>query len=593
MSLEKIKDFDTLAGLPVPADRETPLPLDHSIEPSAVTNVNQFDPNYTEICSQIGEAIGTIGPNWLVTGCNAIFARYFGLRQDQIIGRTAFELNPNFDKSIFYPVIKQVLETGAYSSGLGYSASVSRWLYMKVYPFNGGAVGFISDATDLDSSHHQMAAVTRRDPLTGLENRLALEAYLPHTIKSGAPFDLFMIDISRFKQINDSLGYGYGDRALMELGSRFKAVLPAGGSVFRLAGDEFVFLCPQSAEIPESFVARLLATVREPLSIGGSSFNLDAAIGWVKFPEDGAHMGELLRRADLSLLTAKGKGYLSSSFRYEDRLEKDIRQKIALESDLRRAIEEGSFWIAYQPKVSTRTGKVVGAEALIRWNHPTLGPVNPGEFLPLAEERGLMKALDRWVISAVIADTASLLRHGFQIPIAANITPSTLADHKILSDIDTWLSKHHLPARLLELEITERDLMIDIEGSIRMLDRLSERGINVAIDDFGTGYSSFSYLLELEVETIKIDLSFISRLNDLTRPSNKVVKGLISIAHSMGMTVVAEGVEEPLQKSLLKRMGCDVIQGYHVSPPMALPLFRDFLYENTPENLIEPDPYKT
>ena len=179
MSLEKIKDCDTLAGLPVPADRETPLPLDHSIEPSAVTNVNQFDPNYTDICSQIGEAIGTIGPNWLVTGCNAIFARYFGLRQDQIIGRTAFELNPNFDKSIFYPVIKQVLETGAYSSGLGYSASVSRWLYMKVYPFNGGAVGFISDATDLDSSHHQMAAVTRRDPLTGLENRLALEAYLP------------------------------------------------------------------------------------------------------------------------------------------------------------------------------------------------------------------------------------------------------------------------------------------------------------------------------------------------------------------------------------------------------------------------------
>jgi diguanylate cyclase (GGDEF)-like protein len=464
---------------------------------------------------------------------------------------------------------------------------------MKVYPFNGGIVAFVSDATDLDSSHHQMAAVTRRDPLTGLENRLALEAYLPHTIKAGAPFDLFMIDISRFKQINDSLGYGFGDRALMELGSRFKTVLPAGGSVFRLAGDEFVFLCPQSAETPESFVTRLLATVREPLSIGGSNFNLDAAIGWVKFPEDGAHMGELLRRADLSLLKAKGKGYLSSSFRYEDRLEKDIRQKIALESDLRRAIEEGSFWIAYQPKVSTRTGKVVGAEALIRWNHPTLGPVNPGEFLPLAEERGLMKALDRWVISAVIADTAGLLRHGFQVPIAANITPSTLADQKILSDIDNWLSEHHLPARLLELEITERDLMIDIEGSISMLDRLSERGISVAIDDFGTGYSSFSYLLELEVESIKIDLSFVSRLNDLSRPSNKVVKGLISIAHSMGMTVVAEGVEESLQKSLLKRMGCDVIQGYHVSPPLALPLFRDFLYENTPENLIEPDPYKT
>ena len=146
---------------------------------------------------------------------------------------------------------------------------------------------------------------------------------------------------------------------------------------------------------------------------------------------------------------------------------------------------------------------------------------------------------------------------------------------------------------MLELEITERGLMVDIEGSIRMLDRLSERGISVAIDDFGTGYSSFSYLLELEVETIKIDISFVNRLNDLTRPSNKVVKGLIAIAHSMGMTVVAEGVEEPLQKSLLKRMGCDVIQGYHVSPPLALPLFRDFLYENAPENLIEPDPYKT
>ena len=555
--------------------------------------VNLLDPNYSEICSHIGEAIVTMDPSWLITSCNRIFAKHFALNQEDLVGRTAFGINPNFDKSIFYPVIKQVMDSGAYSSGLGYSASVSRWLYMKVYPLNGGIVAFVSDATDLDSSHHQMAAVTRRDPLTGLENRLALEAYLPHTIKVGAPFDLFMIDISRFKQINDSLGYGYGDRALMELGSRFKAVVPAGGSVFRLAGDEFVFLCPKSAEAPDSFVARLLATVREPLSIGGSSFNLDAAVGWVNFPEDGAHMGELLRRADLSLLKAKGNGHLSSSFRYEDRLEKDIRQKIALESDLRRAIEEGSFWIAYQPKVAAKTGKVVGAEALLRWNHPTLGPVNPGEFLPLAEERGLMKALDRWVISAVIADAAGLLRHGFQIPIAANITPSTLADHEILADIDAWLIEHRLPARMLELEITERGLMVDIEGSIRMLDRLSERGISVAIDDFGTGYSSFSYLLELEVETIKIDISFVNRLNDLTRPSNKVVKGLIAIAHSMGMTVVAEGVEEPLQKSLLKRMGCDVIQGYHVSPPLALPLFRDFLYENAPENLIEPDPYKT
>ena len=581
---------DRLSPVAVPSP---PKSGQGQLEPQPSRPVNIFDPNYSEVCSHIGEAIATMDPNWLITSCNRIFAKHFALNQEDLVGRTAFELNPNFDRSIFYPVIKQVMDSGTYSSGLGYSASVSRWLYMKVYPFKGGIVAFVSDATDLDSSHHQMAAVTRRDPLTGLENRLALEAYLPHTIKAGAPFDLFMIDISRFKQINDSLGYGFGDRALMELGSRFKAVVPTGGSVFRLAGDEFVFLCPQSTEAPESFVARLLATVREPLSIGGSSFNLDAAIGWVNFPEDGAHMGELLRRADLSLLKAKGNGYLSSSFRYEDRLEKDIRQKVALESDLRRAIEEGSFWIAYQPKVSTRTGKVVGAEALIRWNHPTLGPVNPGEFLPLAEERGLMKALDRWVISAVIADAAGLLRHGFQIPIAANITPSTLADHKILSDIDNWLSEHHLPARLLELEITERDLMVDIEGSIRMLDRLSERGISVAIDDFGTGYSSFSYLLELEVETIKIDLSFVSRLNDLSRPSNKVVKGLISIAHSMGMTVVAEGVEESLQKSLLKRMGCDVIQGYHVSPPLALPILREFLYENAPEYLIEPDPYKT
>ena len=185
------------------------------------------------------------------------------------------------------------------------------------------------------------------------------------------------------------------------------------------------------------------------------------------------------------------------------------------------------------------------------------------------------------------------MRHGFQFPIAANITPSTLADPQILGEIDMWLAEHRLPARMLELEITERDLMIDIEGSVKILEQLSESGISVAIDDFGTGYSSFSYLLELDVKAIKIDISFVNRLNDLSRPSNKVVKGLISIAHSMNMTVVAEGVEEPFQKSLLKRMGCDVIQGYHVSPPLALPLFRDFLYENAPVNLIEPDPYKT
>ena len=571
----------------------TPVNTRATIEHLNQEFVNPLDPDYTKICGQIGEAIGTVSLDWRITSCNRNFAKYFGLNQDQIVGKTAFELNPNFDRSIFYPVVQQVFDTRALSSGLGYSVAVRRWLYMRAYPQVGGCVVFVSDATDLDSSHHQMAALTRRDPLTGLENRLSLEMHIPQAINACLPFDLFMIDISRFKQINDSLGYGFGDKALMELGSRFKIILPERGSVFRLAGDEFVFLCPKSNEAPEVFVTRLLDTVREPLSIGGSSFTLDAAVGWVKFPEDGGQMGELLRRADLSLLHAKGKSQLSSTFRYEDRLEKDIRQKIALESDLRRAIDEGAFWIAYQPKVSARNGTVVGAEALIRWNHPTLGPVNPGEFLPLAEERGLMKELDRWVIRAVIADAASLSRHGFQLPIAANITPSTLADREILNEIDAWLAEYRLPARMLELEITERDLMVDIEGSIKILERLSDRGISVAIDDFGTGYSSFSYLLELDVEAIKIDISFVNRLNDLTRPSNKVVKGLISIAHSMGMTVVAEGVEESLQKSLLKRMGCDVIQGYHVSPPLGLPLFRDFLYENAPENLIEPDPYKT
>jgi diguanylate cyclase (GGDEF)-like protein len=564
-----------------------------NIGPRSSKAVKSSDPDYVQICSQIGEAIGTVDPNWLITSCNQVFAKYFGLTQAQITGRTTFELNPNFEKSIFYPVIQQVFDTKLLSSGLGYSASVRRWLYMRAYPMAEGCVIFVSDATDLDSSHHQMAAVTRRDPLTGLENRLSLELAVPQAVKGGKPFDLFLIDISRFKQINDSLGYGFGDRALMELASRFKTILPAGGSVFRLAGDEFVFMCPRSADAPDAFIAQLLATTRAPLAVGGSSFNLDASLGWVNFPEDGTDMGQLLRRADLSLLQAKGKGPVANAFRYEDRLEKDIRQKVALETDLRQAIDEGLFWLAYQPKVSTRSGKVVGAEALIRWNHPTLGPVNPGEFLPLAEERGLMKELDRWVIRAVITDASNLLRHGFQFPIAANITPSTLADPKILGEIDKWLTEHRLPARMLELEITERDLMIDIEGSVRILEKLSESGINVAIDDFGTGYSSFSYLLELDVEAIKIDISFVSRLNDLSRPSNKVVKGLISIAHSMGMTVVAEGVEEPLQKSLLKRMGCDVIQGYHVSPPLALPLFRDFLYENAPENLLEPDPYKT
>jgi diguanylate cyclase (GGDEF)-like protein len=563
------------------------------IEPRSPDTVKSPDPDYIQICSQIGEAIGTIGPNWLITSCNEIFAKYFGLTQEQIAGRTTFELNPNFEKSIFYPVIQQVFDTNVLSSGLGYSASVRRWLYMRAYPMAEGCVIFVSDATDLDSSHHQMAAVTRRDPLTGLENRLSLELAVPQAIKVGMSFDLFLIDISRFKQINDSLGYGFGDRALMELASRFKAIVPPGGSVFRLAGDEFVFMCPKTSDTPDSFITQLLATTRAPLAVGGSIFNLDAALGWVNFPENGNDMGQLLRRADLSLLQAKGKGPDANAFRYEDRLEKDIRQKVALEADLRHAIDAGAFWIAYQPKVSAKNGKVVGAEALIRWNHPTLGPVNPGEFLPLAEERGLMKELDRWVIRSVIADAASLMRHGFQFPIAANITPSTLADPKILDEIDKALAEHRLPARMLELEITERDLMVDIEGSVRILEQLSESGISVAIDDFGTGYSSFSYLLELEVEAIKIDISFVSRLNDLTRPSNKVVKGLISIAHSMGMTVVAEGVEEPLQKSLLKRMGCDVIQGYHVSPPLALPLFREFLYENAPAALIEPDPYKT
>ena len=314
-------------------------------------------PDYESIFSSIEEDVFTLDRDWKITSCNERVAINFGLGRGQVIGRTPFEINPGFTTSVFYAPIEETMNRRVPAQVLGYSRSTRRWLLFRTFPFGEGLVCFASDATDLDSRHHQIAQMTRRDPLTAVGNRQALEEAISTLVTIGEPFSVIVLDIARFKRINDTIGMSAGDRALMEYAARMKAIVPPGASVFRLGGDEFVILSTGLTGDAERFLPLLMAEIQRPVVLDGHSFTLGACVGWAAFPDDGIEMATIMRRADLALFRAKASGTTKSAIRYESQLEHEVLARVKLEHALREAAGTDQFSLHYQPKFQGRTGK--------------------------------------------------------------------------------------------------------------------------------------------------------------------------------------------------------------------------------------------
>jgi PAS domain S-box-containing protein len=448
-----------------------------------------------------------------------------------------------------------------------------------------GYTGIVQDVTDRRLAEDKIRQLANFDALTGLPNRRQLiwraERALEQARRMHHQFALLLIDLDRFKIINDNLGHGAGDELLVEVGRRLRAcvrhsdqvtegTIEAAGmrshraleAVGRLGGDEFVALLPEVADDAdaERVAQRILDTMREPIFVSGQECFVTASVGVAIFPRDGNSVVDLLRNSDVAMYSVKAQGKNSSAI-YSPHLAGRGREKLELETALHKAIERDEIVLHYQPKIDVLGARMVGAEALMRWQRGKI-LVPPGDFIPLAEEAGLIVPLSEWALREA-AKQASLWQKsfGFDDAIAVNLPSRLFERSDLVEHIHQCVTQFGVPHRMIQLEITEDNLMKELQNVIPSLHRLNEIGVEISIDDFGTGYSSLAYLTTLPISELKIDRSFVRELG-VTPQSSAVVTAIIALARSLNLRVIAEGVETLRQMEVLHRLGCTVMQGF-------------------------------
>jgi diguanylate cyclase (GGDEF)-like protein len=403
------------------------------------------------------------------------------------------------------------------------------------------------------------------DALTGLPNRARFRRRVDEAIAAAGGagrFAVMLLDLNRFKEINDTLGHHYGDLLLQTAASRLREALREGDVVARLGGDEFAVLL--HGEAPDAAAERLGAALRPAVELDGFLLELDASIGTARYPDDGVDLDTLLRRADVAMYAAKGRhlGHVA----YSSGIDEYDPARLALVADLRRGLEAEELVLHYQPKLDLRHRHVGGVEALVRWRHPRLGLLQPGAFVEMAEHTGLIKPLTHYVLRHALRQCAAWRADGVELQVAVNVSPRSLLDRDLAETVAAALQDTGLDAAQLKLEITETAIMVDPDAALRVLNQLATMGVALSVDDFGTGYSSLAYLRRLPVGEVKIDRSFV---RDMTREDGDlaIVRSTIDLAANLGLTVVAEGVEDGDALEQLTRLGCDEAQGYFIARP--------------------------
>ncbi|GLR86888.1 bifunctional diguanylate cyclase/phosphodiesterase [Bradyrhizobium iriomotense] len=428
-------------------------------------------------------------------------------------------------------------------------------------------------ADEKNKADERIEYLASHDSLTNLPNRDTFTSLLREAIEVAQRlerrFAVLFIDLDRFKVINDSLGHEAGDLLLIEVASRLRKALRASDVMARLGGDEFVVILDQCGEIDDvqRIATGLLAALAQPMELAGHECHTTASIGIAMYPANGADAQTLTKNADMAMYLAKEDGKNGYRFFSKEVTTQSI-ERLSLESALRRALEREQFALNYQPKVDMETGQITGVEALLRWTHPELGSISPAQFIPLAEETGLIVPIGRWVLKEACAQAMAWQRRGLlPLSMAVNLSPRQFADEHLLQDVDEALAASGMSPVLLQLEVTESMMMRNVGRALKVLDAIQGRGIRLAIDDFGTGYSSMSLMKHFPIDTIKIDRSFV---RDLPHDSEDqaIAQAIISMGKALGMTVVAEGVENAEQETFLRTHGCDEMQGYLIAKPL-------------------------
>ncbi len=442
------------------------------------------------------------------------------------------------------------------------------------------------NARELDEVHGRLQYLATHDSLTGLPNRQRFKDRLAKAIddthRPARAIAIAILDFDHFRTLNHSLGHGVGDQALIEIARRISATVAKTATVARWGDDEFAILIDDvAAHLEAQAVARAVReSFEEPLRFNGVEVRVCSTMGISLWPDDGRNSDDLLARAEVALNIAKGSAGERALF-FVPGMTDSMQERLALENDLRRALASHEFELFYQPQISVRTGKIAAVEALLRWPHPNKGWIGPNSFISLAEETGLIIPLGEWVLHEACRQARIWqTEFGVTFPVAVNLSATQFRHQNILQMVDRALTSAGLHPSALEIELTESALMTDPEESAGVLKQLRRMGISVAIDDFGTGYSSLSYLRRFPIDKLKIDRSFIRELT-ISRTDESIVQAIVSLARSVGLKVVAEGIESMEQLTLVTRLECDQWQGYHCCPPQSAERFQAMLADRT------------
>ncbi|MBI4996998.1 MAG: EAL domain-containing protein [Rhodocyclales bacterium] len=517
-----------------------------------------------------------------IVSCNRRFEDMFGYASGALAGRSMRVIYP--DDDIFAlageRAYERLSDNQAFSGSLRLLRADGSSVWVEAtgraldpMQVQAGSVWIFTDVSERKAAEERAAYLAYYDVLTGLPNRSLVQDRLQQAVvtadRAATKVALLMVDLDRFKTINDSLGHSVGDRLLIEVAKRLKLCLREGDTLCRQGGDEFLILLPDlpDADACVSHLARLTDALAQPFRVEPRELAVTVSMGIAIYPNDGPDLGTLLKKADMAMYRAKEAGRNTYRF-FNEEMNDEAEERLAMHSNLRRALDAGQFVLHYQPQIEIASGRLVGAEALLRWNHPNLGLVLPGRFIPVAEESGLIVPIGEWVLREACREAASWQRQGMAgVVVAVNLSALQFKRGEIEVSVTRALDESGLDPALLELELTESILIHDTENVLATVMRLKHMGLKLSIDDFGTGYSSLAYLKRFKVDKLKIDQSFI---RDLAKDPDDaaIVRAVVQMARSLGLRTIAEGVEDRHVLDHLRLYRCDEAQGYFFSRPV-------------------------
>ncbi|PYF06894.1 putative bifunctional diguanylate cyclase/phosphodiesterase [Ureibacillus chungkukjangi] len=544
------------------------------------------------VFENIQEGIMVTDSQMRILFVNNAFESVTGYKKEEVVGKGPQVLQSGIHNHDFYKEMWAILSKEGNWQGEIWNKRKSgeiypEWLSIMVMKDENDNVtnycGIFTDLSERKRVEEQLEKRALTDSLTDVNNRFSYLEKMNLLLNEDSRHEeeqhaIFFLDLDRFKQVNDTLGHEIGDYLLVDVANRLKRLLGAKDIVARYGGDEFVLTLTELRHPREAakFAEQIIKEIEKPVKINNQEIFVSTSIGISIYPHDGDTTEELLNRADKAMYYAKQSGRNRFSF-YFDELNTDANRLILLDSELRKAIDNHDFELYFQPKVNVRENKIIGFEALVRWNSEKLGFVSPAEFIPYAEETGLIIPISEVIIEKACEELSILRKAGYsKLPISINISSIHFQQTNFLESIQIILERNNTSAHNFEIEVTERTVMNNDADTISKLVRLKQLGFKISIDDFGTGYSSLSYLVRFPVDYLKIDKSFIQHIVNLA-DKQAIVDAIIQMAHRLNMQVIAEGVESIQQLNQLSRMGCDFIQGYYYSKPVPIEELIEFL----------------